>query len=383
MAKKQIAPDLEIVKMSNALARARWHVESVYEPRLVALVASRVRMDDTDFYDYEIQIKELIGTAADGRTYKLVADVVDGLLGRIVTMTKEHGGFAKCTIFSYCEYDPEKGIIKAHFDPAMKPHYLELKKRFTEYNLLEFMALPSVYSQRIFEILKSWQDQPEVTIAIVELYEMLNVPDSLRKDFKDFRRRVLEKAHSDITERTSFHYTWEAVKKGKAVTAVTFRFNAKSQSSKSQPAQPAPQPEVPEVVPDPPRGAVDTQALECELKSLGIHKKTAADYAARADQAGKASSILNRLPGIIERANGQPTAARQRYILGAIQGELQQQQQIEVPATSLNIEAEAKKCWQEKQTAKTICPIRKYQEAGGRARCEICLQTIPVGTSGV
>lgn len=90
---------------------------------------------------------------------------------------------------------------------------------------------------------------------------------------------------------------------------------------------------------------------------------------------GPVQSIeITRLPGIIERANGQPTAGRQRYILGAIQGELQQQQPQIAATPILDIEAEAKKCWQEKKTAKTICPIRQHQEAGGRPRCEIRLR---------
>ena len=226
MAARQLLLPGEIIKKSNALCRARWSVDSVYEPRMVALVASKVRVDDKAFHDYEIPVSELIGPAADGRTYKLISDVIDNLIGRVVTMSKEHGGFAKCAIFSYCEYDPKRGIVKARFDPHMIPHYLELKKRFAQYNLFEFLSLPSTYSQRIFEILKSWDDKPETTIELAELRSML----SLDKEFQrwpDFRRYVVEKAHKDITGKTSLAYEWEPIKKGRAVVAVRFIFSAK------------------------------------------------------------------------------------------------------------------------------------------------------------
>lgn len=363
-----------IVKKSNVLCRARWAVESVFEPRLVALVAARVKVDDEDFHVYDIPVRELTGPTNDGgAAYKVIHDTAESLMSRVIKIQEEGSrSFAMYNVFGRCVYDDKTKTISARFDPDLKPHYLALKSKFTKYSLLEFMMLPSVYSQRIFEILKSWTDQPVVTIALSDLHEMLNVPETLRANFAFFRRRVLEKAHKDIIEKTSLRYTWEAIKKGKAVTAVKFNFNSKSQSSTQTPNHP-------EVVEDTPRGTVDTQAIESELRSQGVHKKTAADYAARADQAGKASLILHRLPGIIERANGQSAPGRQRYILGAIKKELEQQQQpVDVPAASRDLEAEARKCLKEKQGAKIVCPIRKYREAGGRKRCDVCLEKFPV-----
>ena len=61
MAERQLPLPGEIVKKSNALARARWSADSVWEPRLVALLASKVKQDDEDFQTYEIPIRELIG----------------------------------------------------------------------------------------------------------------------------------------------------------------------------------------------------------------------------------------------------------------------------------------------------------------------------------
>ena len=54
---------------------------------------------------------------------------------------------------------------------------------------------------------------------------MLDTPESLKKNFKELRRWVLEKAHKDITGLTSLRYEWEPVKKGRAVVAVRFIFS--------------------------------------------------------------------------------------------------------------------------------------------------------------
>ena len=227
MAQRQLVIPGPVVKKSNALARASWSVKSVYEPRLVALVASRVRVDDQDFQDYEIPLSELLGGAVDGRTRQLVAEVVEGLLGRILTLPRPNG-WAKCNVFSWCEYDSKAGCIRARFDPGLKEHYLNLQSHFTQYSLMEFLMLPSTYSQRLFEVLKSWSSLPESVISLADLFEMLDVPVSLRANFKDFRRRVLEKAHKDITKQTGLRYEWEPIKKGRAVASIRFTFGARS-----------------------------------------------------------------------------------------------------------------------------------------------------------
>lgn len=226
MAQRQLVIPGPVVKKSNALARASWSVKSVYEPRLVALVASRVRVDDQDFQDYEIPLSELLGGAVDGRTRQLVAEVVEGLLGRILTLPRPNG-WAKCNVFSWCEYDSKAGCIRARFDPGLKEHYLNLQSHFTQYSLMEFLMLPSTYSQRLFEVLKSWSSLPEAVIDLSDLFQMLDAPASLQR-YPDFRRFVLEKAHKDITKQTGLRYEWEPIKKGRAVASIRFTFGARS-----------------------------------------------------------------------------------------------------------------------------------------------------------
>ena len=238
MAPAQLLVPGEIVKKSNALARARWSAESVWEPRLVAMLASKVQPDDTDFQVYEIPIAELIGKAEkvpSGRTYQELSVIVDSAMSRVITIKDgDKGGWIKYNVFSRCRYNPEKGTLELRFDPDLKPHYLNLQRNFAQYSLLEYLMLPSIYSQRIFEILKSWCDRPEVVIPLPELFDMLDVPESLRVNFKDFRRRVLEKAHQDIHSKTGFVFAWEPIKKGRGVSAVRFTFGKRLAAAKEK-----------------------------------------------------------------------------------------------------------------------------------------------------
>lgn len=215
-----------IVKKSNVIARASWQPKSKWEPRIVALVASKVRTEDEDFYTYRIPVTELAGVSDEnlsGYQYQEIAKSIERLgKATIRIQGKNPRNFIQYTIFAKCGY--EDGYLIVGFHPDLKPHYLQLGKHFTEFNLFEYLLLPSSYSQRMFEILKSWAGLPEVILSVAELHEMLNTPESIRKDFRQFRTRVLEKAHKDIQEKTRLRFEWEPVKAGRSVESIRFMF---------------------------------------------------------------------------------------------------------------------------------------------------------------
>lgn len=226
MAMQQLSLPGNLVKISNAMARARWQPESVWEPRIIALVASKVQESDEDFFTYRIPVAELTGHSDEnmgGKQYKEIARSIEHLGTATIRLAgKKPRNFRQYNIFAMCGY--EDGCLVAEFHPDLKPHFLNLKAHFTAYNLFEYLTLPSSYSQKMFEILKSWAGCPEVIISLEELHDVLNTPESLRVNFKDFRRRVLEQAHKDITTKTSLRFDWEPVKKGRGVGAVRFLF---------------------------------------------------------------------------------------------------------------------------------------------------------------
>lgn len=230
MGAKQLMLPSEIVKKSNALARARWSPDSIWEMRLVALIAAKIKPWDTDFQTYEIAVTDVIGKNPGGKDYKDIEKAVDKAISRVITL-RNGEDWKKYTLFSSCEFNSKKGTLKIGFHPDLKEHYLQLKQ-YMQYNLLEFMLLPSIYSQRIFEFLKSWDDMPEITVLLSDLHEMLATPKSLREKYKDFRVKVLDKAYKDISKNTDFDFQWEPIKRGRAVYEIRFIFPKKRKQSK-------------------------------------------------------------------------------------------------------------------------------------------------------
>lgn len=228
MDEQKLSPKGELVKKSNAIARARWSPESVWEPRIVALVASKVHHDDEDFFTYRIPVSELTGVSDENLSGAQYEEIKKSILhlgkATILIHGKNPKNFMSYPIFSACGY--EDGFLVARFDPDLKPHFLQLKEKFTEYKLAEYISLRSTYTQQIFDFIKSWSSEPETKISVDDLHKMLNTPESYRTNFKELRRWILEPAHKEITKKTNLKYEWEPIKKGRAVAEIRFVFSS-------------------------------------------------------------------------------------------------------------------------------------------------------------
>ena len=227
MAMQQLTLPGELVKKHNELVRSKINISNVYGSRILANLIACVRHDDTEFKDtYRVKVKDFM-TDTSGRGYTNIKAVCRELAKATAEIEEPdpdgpHPYLRLYTFFSSITY--RKGVIEARFNWEMKPLLLDLRRCFTQYNLMEYLTLPSLYSQRLFEILKSWANAPEVVLSIGELHRLLDSPASFRADFRQFRTRVIEKAHKDIHEKTSLRFEWEPVKAGRSVEAIRFLF---------------------------------------------------------------------------------------------------------------------------------------------------------------
>lgn len=223
MAMQQLTLPGELVKKDNRLIRSKIHIDNALGARVLASLVACIRTDDTAFEEYySLPIKDFI-TDKGGKSYKEIKAVCEELVFAYAEI--EYLNQQKLRLIPFVrEVIYHNGIVTAQFNANMRELLLQLQRRFTEYNLLEYLRLPSIYSQRIFEILKSWSGLPEVTLSVAELHDMLNTPASFRANFAEFKRRVLEKAHKDITSKTGLRYEWEPIKRGRAVESIRFLF---------------------------------------------------------------------------------------------------------------------------------------------------------------
>ena len=142
---------------------------------------------------------------------------------------------AQLVILPYLEIDSEQKIIKAEVMPQFKERYLTSdfgKGKWTRYDLMEFVYLPSTYTKTIYRFLKQWRTKGEWEISYNDFKDILGIPHSYQAS--DIDKRVIEpsiKVLSEIThtlfdtERTPFeNLKCEKIKKGRKIETLIFRF---------------------------------------------------------------------------------------------------------------------------------------------------------------
>lgn len=240
MATKQLTLPGELVKKSNEFVRSRLKLESATAGKIFTSIIACIRPEDKDFKDYQIPASALFQVSdKGGRSYSLIKKALKSITEYVVEMNLSEGeepDYVMYPLFAKAQY--KNGIVTAQVHPDLKPHFIHLAKNFTSYNLLDYLVLSSTYSQRLFEILNSYEKTcPDIKISLKQLHSMLDTTDSIKQDFAQFRRRVLEQAHKEITQKTRLEYKWTSIKQGRTVTSIHFIFSKKALAEKEKEEQ--------------------------------------------------------------------------------------------------------------------------------------------------
>ena len=111
---------------------------------------------------------------------------------------------------------------------APKLHLLQLKEKFTEYELIYTLMFKSRYSIRLYEYLKSIHyDKLKPYETKIDIDKFQKLLDSPYNNFKDFHTRVLKPAFKEINEYSDIIFNYELIKQSKKTTHIIIRIETK------------------------------------------------------------------------------------------------------------------------------------------------------------
>ena len=224
---KMVQKDASIVK-SNNLIFARYSVP--YNAlRFLLVASSKIEKDDRDFYEYSIEVSELVklfGLKHGDHLYDEMERITDYLPSTLIKIpTKD--GIKKYGLVSSAIYIEGEGVVQFSFHPDIKGYLLQLKENFTKYDLRNVLYLPNAYVIRLYEILKSQEFRKSFEISFLELKEVLGIPEDKYTLYGSFKSKVLLKAQKQLKEKTDITFTFEGIKTSRKVTHI--KFSIKSQ----------------------------------------------------------------------------------------------------------------------------------------------------------
>lgn len=220
------------VNLSNALANAAQSLHLSEKRVMCAAVAKLDSMKrDGGFRDGLVKITA--GEFADtfgldpNTAYEQLQDAAKNLFRRyirIVEKTRRGSQTVEFRWVSRAQYHPGEGTVSLRFTQDVAPHLVNLQRQFTSYKLAQASALRSLYSWRLLELLTQFESTGWRQIDIEDFAHSMEATEKQRANFNNIKRRIIEPAVRELTEKDGWVIAWEPVKAGRKVTALKFVF---------------------------------------------------------------------------------------------------------------------------------------------------------------
>jgi len=244
---EKLNQNLPIVKR-NPLIEAKFKI-SPLEYKLLMSAASKINHSDIEFKDITFSVAEFCELMEiDTSKYKAIYHVINknckNLAERALAIKNEvmkeyfnvikmgNDGYTFFPWLHHIAYDKAK--INLRFHEYMKPFLLYIigNKEYTKYIIENILNLQSIYSMRLYELLKQYEIIGERTIEIDGLREMLLMKDDEYSVYSGFKRRVILTAYKEINENTDISFEFEEIRYGTKVVAIKFFIKSKEGVSK-------------------------------------------------------------------------------------------------------------------------------------------------------
>lgn len=232
--KVQSDRDMLVLKRNDMIQKGR-HELNLQEQRCVLYAISKIKPQDSVFQEYTFELSDFYKLCGlQNESYTKLKAILQGLADRSWWATIDDNGTESLVRwFSTLRTNGKSGKVTIEFHKDMMPYLLELSKQdafYTRYQLKYILPMKSQYAIRLYELLKSYQkNNYEWFFEIDALKKQLNCENY--KDFKDFRKRVLEPAVAEINGFTDIKIAWEPIKEGKKVSRIVFYMADKTRSA--------------------------------------------------------------------------------------------------------------------------------------------------------
>lgn len=215
-----------VVKHNDLIQKAKYNL-SCNQQKFVAYLISLIKPTDKELKPYEISIADFCAMCGIDKTYFYTdfREMVDNMDNKSFWIETEEKVF-KFRWFSEVEVIKGSGMVRIRLNSNLTKYLIDLRKNFTPYELYNILAFKSKYSIRLYEEFKSYAYQKNIEIDLEELKESLEATHYT--NFKDFRKRVLERAIEEINEYTDLSVDYELRKRGRKIVAIDFHIEAKA-----------------------------------------------------------------------------------------------------------------------------------------------------------
>jgi plasmid replication initiation protein len=200
-----------------------------------------------------------------GQAYRDLKDAVNRLYNRTIKLDRNNPDAEMRWITKKIPSQTE-GTVTITFDKDVIPYISELKKRFTEYRLMDVAQFTNQYSVRIYELLAQYKKENERIISVDDFRYMLNLGEKYAA-IKDLKKKIMTPALDEINRHSNLKVEFSQIKRGKEITNFVFKYEPKEVKHTATQKTQATKPLIP-LFTGHPENTVDSEAVLAELEQL-------------------------------------------------------------------------------------------------------------------
>lgn len=213
----------QLIVKSNQLVESSYKL-TTQEQRIILLMASMIKSEDEDFKLYRIDINRfmnLIGVTGHSK-YSEIQTTTEKLLEKVLII-RDGESVLQLSWLSSAEYFKGKGYVELEFSPKLRPYLLQLKDRFTSYQLKNVIRLKRSYSVRLYELLKQYEKIGERYFLLENFKKIIWIRENEYQRYNDLKKRIILPAQKELAERTDILFDFEEDKQGRKVIGIKFK----------------------------------------------------------------------------------------------------------------------------------------------------------------
>lgn len=211
-----------VVKANDLIQKSRFDL-SLQQQKIILFLISHIEPSDKEFKLYEFSVIDFCQVCGidytAGKNYKDIKKAIKEIADKSVWIKTQDD---EETLLRWVEkpcINKNSGTIKIRLDEDMKPYLLQLKKNFTQYELIYTLQFKSKYTIRLYELIKSIHyrelEEYKRVFKTEDIKELLN--GEKYTQYRDFKQRVLIPSIREINENSDKQVFMNEIKKGKKV----------------------------------------------------------------------------------------------------------------------------------------------------------------------
>lgn len=233
-----------VVKSNDLIQKSRFRL-SLQQQKIILYVVSQIKRQDHEMQTYTFNIADFCRICGldsiGGQQYQNLKDALQELKSKTLWITPDPDTEVLVSWIGYAKIHKNSGTVDIRMDNDLKPYLLELKKNFTQYELIYTLRMKRKVSPRLYELLKSYHydktTQYRKDIEFEELRKLLGCETSTYAQYKNLNRFVLKPCVKEINDQTDISVSYNPITAGKKTIGVSFIISRRNPIDTIQAAQ--------------------------------------------------------------------------------------------------------------------------------------------------